>query len=816
MASPPDSLASDSPSLQFSQFRRTGDPAALTAVFDQVAPELLLLGRHLAQGQAEAEDLVQETFLIAIRKARRWDERRPVVPWLTGILTREARRTQRRGGRAIDAERLRQPAAESGERVALDTEIRGHVESALGRLPRRYADVVRSALLQGEEPAGIAARLGLAPGTVRVQLHRGLALLRSALPAGISLGAAAVLAPRGLAAVREAVEANARRNAPLLAKAGGSSFGLGLGVTLMGTKALSVGGLVVVFAASAFFWSRTEEGSEPSAGLMPVASVETEAAEESRTAPLLDQEQADARLGLGEEEGFAVQEESAEIVVESGPCRVTGRMVSLKTGELKAPWAYFWPAPAEATVPSMRTPLARASANGKFGVELPRGLSGDLLFTAEGHCIGQFSIVVPDTGDLDLGDLELDSGVSISGTAWHGGERVPAGTPVLAQAEYEETPFALMTNRVQRWKGGYIRSGRVSIADEQGDFALEGLEPGVRYSLAAVPPAGEEDWAPTFLAASAGLETTAPASGIRLDSGLIRATLVVSVEGEPANKARVTQQLAPDDPRRALGPAAKNLATPYSTGADGELDFYALAGHPLYIEVRGPECSPNEQMIPSLQLVPGARISVDLVRDVQTGTVEVELAGLAPGAMDGAQAVLLVYGSDLKRVHVGPVPIANGIARFEGLACKLRDAMFFFSPPTSMKVADLPFGHYAGSRLAISDLQPNEERRIRLEAPPGGRVELSLTGTLEGHSPVFELIEASGNPVRPIIYEDNPDGGHVNLVSMDGFGPYTLGLSLPPGSYTLHQASPAYQAGDVEVEVRPSEVTRLTFHLEQP
>ena len=50
----------------FARFCRHGDAAALGAVFDATATELLRIACHLAGNRADAEDLVQRTFLAAI------------------------------------------------------------------------------------------------------------------------------------------------------------------------------------------------------------------------------------------------------------------------------------------------------------------------------------------------------------------------------------------------------------------------------------------------------------------------------------------------------------------------------------------------------------------------------------------------------------------------------------------------------------------------------------------------------------------------------------------------------------------------------
>ena len=70
----------------FLAYRATRDPAALAAVYDGCVARLLAVAMHLAGSSAAAEDAVQETFLFAMQNPERWDETRPLVPWLLGIL----------------------------------------------------------------------------------------------------------------------------------------------------------------------------------------------------------------------------------------------------------------------------------------------------------------------------------------------------------------------------------------------------------------------------------------------------------------------------------------------------------------------------------------------------------------------------------------------------------------------------------------------------------------------------------------------------------------------------------------------------------
>lgn len=163
----------------FGRFRDAGDTEALGRAFDESGAELLRVARHLGTSRQDAEDLVQATFLTAIEKAGTLERGRDPMPWLVGILVLHARSQRRKRGRTTELPELarHEPPDEALERA----ELRAKVAAALEELPQRYAAVVVP-YLAGEFSSGeIGALTGRAPGTVRMQIHRGLELLRRAL-----------------------------------------------------------------------------------------------------------------------------------------------------------------------------------------------------------------------------------------------------------------------------------------------------------------------------------------------------------------------------------------------------------------------------------------------------------------------------------------------------------------------------------------------------------------------------------------------------------------------------------------------------------
>ncbi|MCA8950841.1 MAG: sigma-70 family RNA polymerase sigma factor [Planctomycetes bacterium] len=196
-----DALARD-----FADYVDRGDPAALGRVFDATAGRLSLLAAHLAGGAGGTggtggDDLVQATFLAAMRRCRTWDRERPLWPWLAAILQNEARmlwRRQRvRREVAIDAaaDRSGDADVDGGDPalLAANEEVLAAVARAIDELPVDHRQVMRLRVVHGLEPIEIARALELPVGTVRVRLHRARQRLQAALPAGIAGALAALL-----------------------------------------------------------------------------------------------------------------------------------------------------------------------------------------------------------------------------------------------------------------------------------------------------------------------------------------------------------------------------------------------------------------------------------------------------------------------------------------------------------------------------------------------------------------------------------------------------------------------------------------------
>jgi DNA-directed RNA polymerase specialized sigma24 family protein len=126
----------------FRCWRATGDADLLGRVYDRTAARLLVVASHLCHDIDRAEDAVQGTFLAALQHAGRWYGRRPLEPWLLGILGNLVARGRRERARAAvdlpdDLTVAHDPTA-----VAAGAEFDAAVDRAIDELPELYRPVL--------------------------------------------------------------------------------------------------------------------------------------------------------------------------------------------------------------------------------------------------------------------------------------------------------------------------------------------------------------------------------------------------------------------------------------------------------------------------------------------------------------------------------------------------------------------------------------------------------------------------------------------------------------------------------------------------
>ncbi len=463
-------MRSSSPDRLFARYRATGEPEALARLFDAVAPQLLAVARHLVRDGSEAEDVVQATFVAAIEAAGRFEPGASVLPWLLGILARQAASARRKGARRVDPERLPERASDDPSLASERSELRQAVAAALARIPEPYERVLALHLAEGKRPEDIARDLGRRPGTVRVQLHRALRLLRRALPAGFATGVASQLRPtRGLAALRSEVLRHAA-SLPSGSCAAGGAAGLGAssfaGVLFMSKSAwFAAAGVAAALVLTAALLDRRSQGAgaELAAEEPPLHGLATPPPDDGARPPAPAGE-TPQRIGVASEPG-------KKLPTPEPGFRLSGRIVTRARQPVADAEVTLWLEPGAAGGPAAPRLLVQPSApDGTFAFEdLDVALSG-LRVRAEGLAtLGTIPWEPKDRPlrllpgeSRDLGELVLAPGVLLRGRVVDAstGEGLPG--PLFQVHLYPEGTF-----------GEGLRGFVIAVARATGHFELE-------------------------------------------------------------------------------------------------------------------------------------------------------------------------------------------------------------------------------------------------------------------------------------------------------------------------------------------------------
>lgn len=160
---------------------RAGDRSALGLLYDRYARMVhgILLCRVPPR---DVDDLVQEVFLLVLRQLHSLRDISRFGAWLSTI-TRNRANDYYRKASPVDR------ATDHGGEEQADSRTNDHIveqEAAttlavLRTLPDTYRESLTLRLVEGMTGPEIAARMGLTHGSVRVNLHRGMQMLREKL-----------------------------------------------------------------------------------------------------------------------------------------------------------------------------------------------------------------------------------------------------------------------------------------------------------------------------------------------------------------------------------------------------------------------------------------------------------------------------------------------------------------------------------------------------------------------------------------------------------------------------------------------------------
>jgi RNA polymerase sigma factor (sigma-70 family) len=845
----------------FIRFRATGDPAALAAVFDRVAPDLLAVALHICSRRADAEDLVQDTFLVAIERAATWDPGRGLFPWLVGILTHRRHRQRRSEARTPDPDRLREPTSEDPAFTAQRRELDSALSEAVASLGDVYRPVLHLYLRHGLDAKEIAEALGRPHGTVRTQVVRALQRLRELLPTGIaaafvadagSQAHQAVGVSGGLASVRAIVLESARTHPAAAATAAVSApatFGIGL---LMTKQAWLVAGALLL-ASALWYTSRTSNRA-------PVSGIGVEG---TPSAPLVDLEPQPTPTASPPAPASANPERAAVAEAAppaSGAGAVTVRVIGVVTPPGSVGVAAGMQEPG---LPLVGVTVELWSGHG----EEPPLIGRRRVLQTDENGVARFAELVagPCTVDVvarpadPLGGAQWPHFVEVSASV---DERLEVTVPIISVVQGRVVDEAgAPIAEAEIWAGDDVlrqlalpqhilrraaRSGtdgtfRAALATHEERIAArkEGYADSPALTTAVLGGA-DVDWTLVLRREFAHVRGTVrdgrnrPIGGLavalqRSGDTLVRRTDGIFEQGHlpllvhSDTRGDFAADLAPGDYEcRAVGPSGS--ATARFHVAAGEAAFVELA-FPDAVAVHGTVRTPAGAPVPTLPVwidegAPDGKRSNRVTRTLSDGSFLFLGVPRRPFVVEAGR-----FGGRLRARAEQPAPtrdLVECVLTFDDPAPiqgRVLQANGAGAAGLTVSVRSTSGEHLVGTtsdadgRFALHELDAGPYRLFVTRAlVPGGRVLLEFEGTLSSESPVelrlplergalrARAVDGRGTPVRGVTVALSAQDEETRHVETAQDGRFTL-EGLPPVRFTLHARAEgrAFVTRDVEV-----------------
>lgn len=162
-----------------------GDRAAFARLYQRTSAKLYGIAVRLLGNEAEAQEIVQDVYLNLWRKAGRFERgRASAIAWLSAM-TRNRAIDRLRGRRGLtagieEAADLPDEAASAFD-IVCSAQDSARLRLCLDMLDERPRALIRSAFLDGLTHIQLAERQGVALGTLKSWIRRGLQKLRSCL-----------------------------------------------------------------------------------------------------------------------------------------------------------------------------------------------------------------------------------------------------------------------------------------------------------------------------------------------------------------------------------------------------------------------------------------------------------------------------------------------------------------------------------------------------------------------------------------------------------------------------------------------------------
>jgi len=169
---------------------KKGAPEALKTLVSTYGSRLLKSSYLLCGNEADAEDLVQETFLQALPAVKRFKGKSTLYTWLYAILTNLNRQRRRKRNPVT----LPETPLDSYPTEPLDWENQLDMQKAASSLHKNlqslslhHKEVLVLRYFEGLKIKEIATVLGISKGTVKSRIHYAAACLKRKIPGELNL-----------------------------------------------------------------------------------------------------------------------------------------------------------------------------------------------------------------------------------------------------------------------------------------------------------------------------------------------------------------------------------------------------------------------------------------------------------------------------------------------------------------------------------------------------------------------------------------------------------------------------------------------------
>jgi RNA polymerase sigma-70 factor (ECF subfamily) len=159
---------------------REGDRGAFGALYQRYARMVhgILLGRVPV---GDVEDLVQDVFVRAMRQLHTLRDVNCFGGWLATVARNRANDYHRRSVDLVELNEEAPNQATEKRRTSAAGDDGAAILGVIRGLPEAYRETLILRLVEGMTGPEIAERTGLTAGSVRVNLHRGMQMLREKL-----------------------------------------------------------------------------------------------------------------------------------------------------------------------------------------------------------------------------------------------------------------------------------------------------------------------------------------------------------------------------------------------------------------------------------------------------------------------------------------------------------------------------------------------------------------------------------------------------------------------------------------------------------